>query len=476
MGTVGANLSPHEFYTETHGVGPLDSPTTGGPIFDIWVWNRTMLLNGAQSTRPRKRAIASRWAAWLALGAVLPIPCASAGAAQSASSAQKSISASPLVDRARILIQAGDPQGALNLLEHSSPSGADAGEIHTLKGICFAMTAKPIESTAEFDRAIALRPKDAPIYFSAGLAAAGFDNLDRALAMLSQALHLDPALPGVRYNYALVLARDGRYADSEQQADLELTTTAARAETPVELWKLKARDAYYQKKWRDAIDSFQKVLALEPDGAEAYAAMGEALYSLNRPQQSQVALEKALALDPQDGTAHQILGKLYQDDGKQDAAIPEFEAAIRLNPNDREAVYRLFRIYNSKGDTANAARLQKQLQGLLANNLAQSNNEAKAAVLNSQGIALEKKGDFAAALDDYDQAAKIDVTNIIFQRNAALLLCKMDRAEEAIPRLRDILSLDPDDAETLEILAVAHELTTGRAGNTMSLPAPHASR
>ena len=415
-------------------------------------------------------------AACLALCAAIQIPCLAIGAAQPGFSGQRAVPASPLLDRARKLIQAGDPQAALTLLQQTDVSGPDAGEIHTLKGICFAMTAKPIESTAEFDQAIALRPHDAPIYLSAGLAAASFDNLDRAIAMLSKALRLDPVLPGVRYNYALVLARDARYADSEKQADLELASKARLTESPVELWKLKARDAYYQKKWQDAIDSYQKVLALQPNWAEAYAAIGEALYSLNRFPESQAALRKAVALDPQNGAAHTILGKLYQDDGNLDAAIPQFEAAIRLNPNDREAVYRLFRIDSSKGDAANAARLQKQLQGLLAGNLAQSNNEAKATVLNGQGIALEKKGDFAAALDDYDQAAKIDVTNIVFPRNAALLLCKMGKAEEAIPRLRDILSLDPDDAETLQILAVANELASGRAANRRSLPAPQSSR
>ena len=434
-----------------------------------------MLLYGTRSTHLRKPAIASRWAACLALAAALQLWCAPAGAAQPASSAQKTYSSSALVDQARKLIQAGDPEGALTLLQHTSPSDPVASEIHTLKGICFAMTAKPIESTAEFDQAIALRPKAAPIYLSAGLAAAGFDNLDRALTMLAKALRIDPALPGVRYNYALVLARDAHYADSEKQADLELASQARGPETSVELWKLKARDAYYQTKWQDAIDSYQKVLALQPNWAEAYAGIGEALYSLNHFQESQVALRKALALDPQNGTAHMILGKLYQDDGEQDAAIPEFEAAIRLNPNNREVAYRLFRIYNGKGDKANAARLQRQLQDLLANNLAQSNNEAKATVLNGQGMALEKKGDFTAALNDYDQAAKIDVTNIIFRRNAALLLCKTGRAEEAISRLRDILSLDSDDAETLQILAVANELTSGRPGNTNNLPSPQAS-
>ena len=74
---------------------------------------------------------------------------------------------------------------------------------------------------------------------------------------------------------------------------------------------------------------------------------------------------------------------------------------------------------------------------------------------------LEKKGDLAGALEHFDQAAKVDVANVVFQRNAALLLCKLGRADEAIPRLRDILSIDSDDAETLQILAVAKEVAAG---------------
>ena len=361
------------------------------------------------------------------------------------------------------------------LLQQADLRGSNSSDIHTLKGIIFAMLAKPIESSAEFDQAIALRPNFAPIYLSAGLAAANFDNLSRASEMLSKALRLDPALPGLRYNYALVLARARQYAESEEQADIELASKSPEPETPIELWKLKARDAYYQKKWQDTIDSYNQVLEFQPDWAESYAAIGEALFFLNRSPQSKDALRKALALDPRDGASHEILAKLYQDDGKVDEAIEEFEAAIRLRPSDKEAIYRLFRIYKKKGDTANAERLQNQLKETLAGNLAESMNQAKGTALNNTGMELEKGSNFAGALDAYDQAAKTDVDNIIFQRNAALLLCKMGRTQEAIRRLRDILALDSDDPETLQILAVANELASGNMQEKKDLPMPQSS-
>jgi len=382
---------------------------------------------------------------------------------------------SALLDQAKKLVQDGDPQGALSILEQADIHGAQASDVHAIKGICLALLSKPIESAAEFEQAIALRPNYAPNYFSSGLAYATFDNLDRALDRLSTALKLDPSLPGLRYNYALVLARAGKYPESEKQVNLELESKDVKTESPLDLWRLKARDAYYQKKWQDTIDAYRKTLEFDPDSAEAYSATGEALYSLNRSEESETNLEKAVSLDPENGLAHALLGKLYQDAGKQDKAITEFETANRLRPNDREVVYRLYRIYSLKGDSANADRLQKQLEDLLASNRAESDNESKAMVLNNAGVVLEQKGDLAGALNHFDQAAKTDVTNVVFERNAALLLCKLGRTEEAIRRLRDILSIDPDDAETLQILAVANEVAAGDPSKKRTLPAAQTS-
>ena len=435
------------------------------------------MLTFAFDVRPMTPGEWLRRTAWSALAAAVLTGMAVPMVAQSGSAPLRTGESGPglSVERARTLIQQGDPRGALALLTPPGRRDPLASEVHTLRGICFAMLAEPIESTAEFDQAIALRPNDAATYFSAGLAAARFNNLDRALEMLSTAARIDPALPGVRYNQALVLARAGRYAESEKQVDLELGSKTRRAESAAELWRLKARDAYYQKKWQDTIDSYRKVLGFMPDSAEAYASIGEALYSLNRPQESEVALRKALALDPNNGNAHGILGKLYQDGGKPDAAIPEFEAAIRLMPDDQEAIYRLLRIYIARGDRGNAARLQKQLRSMMAGEMKSSTDEAGAVVLNNTGIALEQKGDLSGALAKYEQAAQTDATNIVFARNAALLLCKMGRTQEAISRLRDILSLEPGDAESLQILAVANELVTGNHTNKKNLPAPQSS-
>ena len=425
--------------------------------------------------RPIRPTHRLRVAAWLAiLGMTGQLCCPLIGVAQTSPRVQHGPSTSALLDQAKRLVQGGDPQGALSLLERADLHAPGASEIHALKGVCLALLAKPIESAEEFDQAIALRPNYAPTYLSSGLAFANFHDLDRASARLSTALRLDPHLPGARFNYALVLARAGKYAESEEQVDIEFSDKQEK-EPALDLWRLKARDVYYQKKWRDTIDAYGKVLEFQPNWPEAYFAIGEAFYYLNMPQMSMPELEKAVALDPERSTAHELLGKLYQDAGRQQEAIAQLEEAHRLQPNDREAIYRLYRIYVHDGDTINSSRLQKEFQTSVARDKAESNGGARAAILNNTGIELEKKGDLIGALDHYDQAAKTEVTNVVFQRNAALLLCKMGRPQEAIRRLRDILSLDSDDAETLQILAVANELAAGDLAKKRTLPAAEAS-
>jgi tetratricopeptide (TPR) repeat protein len=421
---------------------------------------------------PTNRLRVVAWLAIMGMTSQLSFPLI--GVAQTSPRAQHAVSTSALLDQAKRLVQGGDPQGALSLLERADLHAPGASEIHALKGACLALLAKPIESAEEFEQAIALRPNYAPTYLSSGLAFANFDDLDRASARLSIALRLDPHLPGARFNYALVLARAGKYAESEAQVDIAFADKQEK-EAALDLWRLKARDVYYQKKWQDTIGAYGKVLESQPNWPEAYFAIGEAFYYLNLPQKSMPELEKAVALDPEKFAAHELLGKLYQDTGRQQEAIAQLEEAHRLQPNDREAIYRLYRIYVHDGDTINSSRLQKELQNVVARDKAESNGEARAAILNNTGIELEKKGDLISALDHYDQAAKTDVTNVVFHRNAALLLCKMGRPQEAIRRLRDILSLDPDDVETLRILAVANELAAGDLAKKRTLPAAEAS-
>src|ERR1700722_2739504 len=76
-----------------------------------------------------------------------------AGLAQQTRAAQRQPGSSAALNQAKKLIQNGDPQGALALLQRASLHASESPHIHAMRGRCFALWGKRVESAAEFDQA-----------------------------------------------------------------------------------------------------------------------------------------------------------------------------------------------------------------------------------------------------------------------------------------------------------------------------------
>jgi tetratricopeptide (TPR) repeat protein len=107
-------------------------------------------------------------------------------------------------------------------------------------------------------------------------------------------------------------------------------------------------------------------------------------------------LAEAIRLNPKDAEACHLRGCLYELNGEHDKAIVDLTEAIRLNPNDAEA--HLFRgfAYGADLDRAiaeytEAIRLDRQ----------------NANAYYNRAVAYRKKGNFAQAAADFDQAKKL---------------------------------------------------------------------
>jgi Flp pilus assembly protein TadD len=83
----------------------------------------------------------------------------------------------------------------------------------------------------------------------------------------------------------------------------------------------------------------------------------------------------------------------------------------------------------------------------------------RAGELNNQGVALEKEGKFAEALEKYRAAVTISPRQIEFRRNLALALCRLDRWTEAVVELKAVLAARPGDVDATKALYIALEKT-----------------
>jgi tetratricopeptide (TPR) repeat protein len=77
--------------------------------------------------------------------------------------------------------------------------------------------------------------------------------------------------------------------------------------------------------------------------------------------------------------------------------------------------------------------------------------------LNNEGIQLEKLGDIRSALAKYRAALDLDPTGYGFRLNYALAVCRLGRWQDGILELREVLQVDPDNADAAKALYIANE-------------------
>jgi adenylate cyclase len=136
-------------------------------------------------------------------------------------------------------------------------------------------------------------------------------------------------------------------------------------------------EAYFWRTTKEANvqarQMFEKAVELDPQYAEAYAALGwtylfEWTWQWSQdPQALEQALElaqKAIALDDSVPSAHSLLSRVYQWKNQHEQAIAEGEQAIALDPNNADGYAILARTLNYAGRPAEAIGLVEKAMRL----------------------------------------------------------------------------------------------------------------
>jgi predicted O-linked N-acetylglucosamine transferase (SPINDLY family) len=91
-----------------------------------------------------------------------------------------------------------------------------------------------------------------------------------------------------------------------------------------------------QGKLEEAIEAYNKALALKPDYAEAYNNMGIAFKKQGKLEEAIEAYNKAIALKPDYANAYHNMGDVFENQGKLEEAIEAYNKALVIKP-DHEA-------------------------------------------------------------------------------------------------------------------------------------------
>jgi len=352
------------------------------------------------------------------------------------------------------LLAKGSVTDAIVLLRNTVKLNPQSADAHLMLGSALALAPRRDEALVELKRAVELQPNSASAHNTLGMALAKFAEFEAARKAFEKAIALDSWLLDARVNLALILAQsDEPIPASEQVARaVELCGKCPRAS----YLRFLAGRLYDKRNMVEAaIKGFEAAIRLRPDYAEAYLELSSVKAKAGDADGALRALETAVKLAPENAEARYRLGVEYMGRNKAAAALDHLREAYRLKPDDRGVVYNFARALRANGQAVESDAVIGKLAGQVKSSGSASEQLLQTRQLNDEGVALEKSGQIAAAVEKYKAALNIDPLLAPIRRNLGLALCRLSRWDEGIAELRETLRLYPDDAETTRALYIA---------------------
>ena len=141
-------------------------------------------------------------------------------------------------------------------------------------------------------------------------------------------------------NAKLGEARDLEKAGNYDQAITILQDAANSDPTQALVWAYLGDAQVGGKKYTEAIDSFQKAIAIKPDSAVYHNALANALNKGGQPDKAIAEYTQTAQMDPANAaTAYFNIGIVNYNTNKPDDAVAAFDKSLQLDPSRADAYY-----------------------------------------------------------------------------------------------------------------------------------------
>ena len=223
---------------------------------------------------------------------------------------------------------------------------------------------------------------------------------------------------------------------------------------------------------KEAITYFQKAVAIQPDFAPGYAALANALSeqaysgSVGASESfipAKRAALKALALDPQLAEAHAALGRiLYRYEWNWAGSEQEYRQALSLNPNDaqtRIAYATLLRLLHRDADANAETERMRAIHPFFS---------GSADATLAKGLRYLKAGDYPKAIAEMRKAVQMDPTVPRLHFQLGMALADAGQLNEGIAELERAVQLSPTNARFRARLAWTYA-TAGDEGKARAI-------
>ena len=178
-----------------------------------------------------------------------------------------------------------------------------------------------------------------------------------------------------------------------------------------------------------------KALAIDPNLAEAHAARGEALASIERREEAAVAFKRAIELDPNSYDVNLFYARFCVIMADWDGAIEYYTRALELEPERSQAPFLLQIIYRSVGKLEEAERYGRLGLKRAEEELKLYPESSRPAQLGA--CALASLGEKERALKWLERVRLTDPDDTQARYNAACTYAQLGEVEQAIDMLEE---------------------------------------
>jgi len=297
------------------------------------------------------------------------------------------------------------------------------------------------QPTPELERAVqAHRNAPWPAYVLGGRYAEQ-GRLEEAMDLFERARNLEPSNYRPHFSMGLGFLRLG--VPGAAVPELELAARLAPRDPRVLSYLGYAlRES---NRYRDAVNVGERAVALAPRNADAWYQLGLTYYRPTGQQgKGRECLKRAVELEPRNPGYRRDYASSLTDVGEYADAQREAREAVRLNPADPVALYLLGKIlhraHGSSEETV--AMLEEAIR--LSPNTFQPHYEL--------GVVLQEKGDYAAALAEFQTSSRINPGHEQSWFHQANVLERLGRKELAAAARERFtrLTRDRDERQYLE--------------------------
>ncbi|MDA7577058.1 tetratricopeptide repeat protein [Candidatus Pelagibacter sp.] len=201
-----------------------------------------------------------------------------------------------------------------------------------------------------YQKILEINPNMPEIHNNLALVMVKFGKLIDAEASLKKAIEIKPDFVDAHYNLGTLLLTLNKLDEAEIRFEKVINIKPNHINAVFNLGETLLK----KKKLKDAEELFKKTIEYQPNHGLAYNRLGSIYFAAGKLKDSEIFYKEAIKLNSNYAKAHCDLGILQKEMGKMNEALSSYLNATRLKKNYKEAHYGLGIIYYENNNLENA--------------------------------------------------------------------------------------------------------------------------